>query len=183
MTSSCPETNSGLAVPDYVDVKSLRDLNSHKSEFDGKIIGIEPGAGLMRLTRENAIPQYDLKNWTLVESSTGAMLAQLKKAVAVKKPIVVTLWRPHWAFQVYGLRYLDDPKRSMNPNGVEKLQVIGSKNFSGKHPEVAKWMKSFKLSSTQLAELETAINNSKDPVKGTKSWLSKNKKVTDEWFK
>lgn len=177
------QADSGLAVPDYMDVQSLEDLNNYKEELGGKIVGIEPGAGLMRLTRENAIPDYGLDSWTLVESSTPAMLAELEKAVSSQKPIVVTLWRPHWAFEEYNLRYLEDPENSMNPQGAEKLQAIGPKDFADKFPEVAKWMESFKMDLKQLAELESSINNSKDETEGVEAWLSKNESVKDAWLK
>lgn len=177
------QADSGLAVPDYMDIQSIEDLNDHKDELGGNIVGIEPGAGLMRLTRENAIPDYGLDSWKLVESSTPAMLAELDKAVSNQKPIVVTLWRPHWAFEEYNLRYLEDPKNSMNPSGAEKLQAIGPKDFADKFPEVAKWMKSFKMDLKQLAGLESEINNSKDEAEGVEAWLSKNESVKDIWLK
>ena len=73
------------------------------------------------------MPSYGLTDWNLVESSTAAMLSELDKAIANKEPIVVTLWRPHWAFEKYNLRYLKDPKNTMNPTGPEKIQSISKK--------------------------------------------------------
>lgn len=174
------QADNGLAVPDYMDVQSIEDLKNHKNELKGKIIGIEPGAGLMRLSRE-AIPGYGLNDWTLVESSTPAMLAELDKAVSNKEPIVVTLWRPHWAFQKYNLRYLEDPKNLMNPNGAEELQAISRKEFSTDYPEVAKWLGKFTISSDQLAKLESEINDSKNEAEGVKKWISGNSSVAKAW--
>jgi glycine betaine/proline transport system substrate-binding protein len=176
------QADNGLAVPDYMDAQSIEDLKSHKDELEGKIIGIEPGAGLMRLSRE-AIPGYGLDDWTLVESSTPAMLAELDKAISNKEPIVVTLWRPHWAFEEYNLRYLDDPKKLMNPNGVEELQAVGRKGFSTDYPEIAKWLGNFKISSEQLAKLESEINKAKDETEGVEKWLSENRTIADSWLK
>ncbi|WP_078412279.1 glycine betaine ABC transporter substrate-binding protein [Priestia abyssalis] len=174
------QADNGLAVPDYMDVQSIEDLKNHKDKLKGKIIGIEPGAGLMRLSRE-AIPGYGLNDWTLVESSTPAMLAELDKAVSNKESIVVTLWRPHWAFEKYNLRYLEDPKKLMNPNGAEELQAISRKEFSTDYPEVAKWLGKFKISSDQLAKLESEINNAKNEAEGVKKWISENSSVTKVW--
>jgi glycine betaine/proline transport system substrate-binding protein len=176
------QADNGLAVPDYMDVQSIEDLKSLKDELEGKIIGIEPGAGLMRLSRE-AIPGYGLDDWVLVESSTPAMMAELDKAVSNKQPIVVTLWRPHWAFEKYNLRYLDDSKKLMNPNGAEGLQMIGRQEFSTDYPEVAKWLGEFTITSDQLAKLESEINNEKNETEGVKQWLSDNKTVADSWLK
>ena len=40
----------GIAVPSYVTINSIDELNANADKFGGKIIGIEPGAGLMRET-------------------------------------------------------------------------------------------------------------------------------------
>ena len=49
----------GLVVPEYVTINSIEELNSVKDKFQGKIIGIEPGAGIMKAT-EQAIKDYNL---------------------------------------------------------------------------------------------------------------------------
>ena len=53
--------------------------NPGVGSFGGKIIGIEPGAGIMAAT-ENAIETYGL-DFELQDSSTFAMMAALKTAV------------------------------------------------------------------------------------------------------
>ena len=57
-----------------------------------------------------AIEDYGLDHWTLVEGSSAAMVAELKKAYDAEKPIIVTGWSPHWMFSSFDLKYLDDPK-------------------------------------------------------------------------
>lgn len=69
----------GIAVPSYVDIDSLEQWNDKADALGGKIIGIEPGAGIMRET-DAAIDAYGLK-LELVEGSTAAMTAALKSAV------------------------------------------------------------------------------------------------------
>lgn len=177
------QADSGLAVPDYVDVQSIADLKNKKDEFNEKIISIEPGSGINGLTKDHAMPSYGLTDWSLVESSTAAMLSELDKAIANEEPIVVTLWRPHWAFEKYNLRYLKDPKNTMNPTGPEKIQSISKKAFKEDYPEAAKWLKDFSISADQLASLESEINSAKDETKGVKNWISKNKKVAGSWVK
>src|SRR5690348_13726056 len=78
---------------------------------DYKIIGIDPGAGLMKASAK-AIKDYGLDDWTLVEGSSAAMTAALKKAYDKKEPIIVTGWTPHWMFAKFDLKYLKDPKGS-----------------------------------------------------------------------
>ncbi|MBB5152645.1 glycine betaine ABC transporter substrate-binding protein [Saccharopolyspora phatthalungensis] len=50
-----------IAVPKYMtDVNSIADLKGKGPEFNGVITGIDPGAGLTRITKDNAIPAYGL---------------------------------------------------------------------------------------------------------------------------
>ncbi|MDT8861304.1 hypothetical protein N0O92_13780 [Alkalihalobacillus sp. MEB130] len=163
--------------------QSIEELLDAKEVFKGKVIGIEPGAGLMRITREEAIPGYGLNDWELVESSTPGMVAELEKAVSTKNPIVVTLWSPHWAFEEFNLRYLEDPKGLMNPNGVEELQSIGRLGFANEYPEVTEWLSKFSITSEQLALLEAEIIKAENEVEGVENWLVDHKSVTDEWFR
>nr|WP_006524416.1 glycine betaine ABC transporter substrate-binding protein [Desulfoscipio gibsoniae] len=63
-------TKCGWVVPDYVDINSIEDMKDPKvrDKFDGKIYGIEPGAGIMQ-TSQHAIKDYGLNGYKLVESS------------------------------------------------------------------------------------------------------------------
>lgn len=126
----------GWAVPDYVDpqIQSIEDLKDHAELFDGKIQGIDPGAGLMRLSAD-AIKDYDLDNFELVSASDAAMTAALARAIRREEPIVVTTWKPHWMFGRWKLRMLKDPKHTLG-----KQQHVDAKARAGfftDHPEVA----------------------------------------------
>ncbi|TIM80149.1 MAG: glycine/betaine ABC transporter, partial [Mesorhizobium sp.] len=88
-----------IAVPNYVTIDSTEQLNDNADKFGGKIVGIEPGSGLMR-DAANAVKEYGLK-LQLVEGSTAAMTAALKSAVDRKEWIAVTIWEPSWMMQKY----------------------------------------------------------------------------------
>ncbi|HKS47524.1 MAG TPA: glycine betaine ABC transporter substrate-binding protein [Amycolatopsis sp.] len=172
-----------LAVPSYVnDVNSIADLASRASEFGGQIVGIEAGSGLMRLTQNNVMPAYGLNGeYQLVSGSSPAMLADLKTAIDQKKPIVVTLWQPHWAFTQFPLKPLADPKGAFGQ--PDQVQVIAAKGFGSSHPELARWLSKFKLDSGQLGSLELLIRqkgqgHEQDAVK---EWIQQNKALVDSW--
>ena len=44
-------TRSGLVVPDYVTIDKISQMNANKDKFDGRIIGIDAGAGIRRPPR------------------------------------------------------------------------------------------------------------------------------------
>src|SRR5699024_4286034 len=81
----------GLVVPSYMDVDSIEDL---ENQADKKIIGIEPGAGIVKATDKTLDTYSNLNDWEQVVSFTGAMNAQLERAIKSKEDIVITGWNP-----------------------------------------------------------------------------------------
>ncbi|HZB36513.1 MAG TPA: glycine betaine ABC transporter substrate-binding protein, partial [Beijerinckiaceae bacterium] len=49
----------GWAVPKYSEISSIEDLKTKASLVEGKVIGIDPGAGLMKAS-DKAIKEYGL---------------------------------------------------------------------------------------------------------------------------
>lgn len=173
------------AVPTYVDVNSIEDLQGKEDLFNSRIIGIEPGAGLTRISSESVIPGYGLEGYSLIEGSTTAMLAELDRSISQESPVLVTLWKPHWAYNSYDLKDLEDPQGLLG--GAEEIYAIGRGGFSESYPEVAEWMGRFKLSDAQLAELEDLVVNKYGPGSETQAiseWLSnsKNQALVNEWL-
>ena len=168
-----------LAVPDYVDVKSIPELASKAGEFNNTITGIEPGAGLTQTTQKATIPAYDLQDFKLVTSSTAAMLTELKTKIDAKEPIVVTLWKPFWANQTFPVRPLEDPKNVYKP---ENLHTVANKEFAAANPKVVEMLAAFKLTDEQFAALEDSVVNEFGQDKedeAAKAWLEKNPDVKD----
>ncbi|MGB4442014.1 MAG: glycine betaine ABC transporter substrate-binding protein [Coriobacteriia bacterium] len=173
------------AVPEYVDADSIEDLVGREGEFDARIVGIEPGSGLMRLSREAVMPDYGLDGYDLIEGSTPAMLAELERAVKDEAPIVVTLWRPHWAYGVFPLKDLADPKGSLGE--AEELHAVARDGFGDDFPEVAAWIGAFEMNDDQLASLEDLVLNQYGTGQedaAVEEWLSDadNRALVDGWL-
>jgi glycine betaine/proline transport system substrate-binding protein len=146
-----------LAVPEYVDIESIADLQGNADRFDGRIVGIEPGAGLTRTTKEEVMPTYGLDDFTLVESSTTAMLAELQSAVDAQEDIVVTLWRPFWANSEFPVKDLADPEGALGE--AEGLHTLARDGFADDCGEVADLMGGFSLTDEQYGSLENLVVN------------------------
>ncbi|MGI8306894.1 glycine betaine ABC transporter substrate-binding protein [Saccharopolyspora hattusasensis] len=172
-----------IAVPKYLtNVNSIADLKGRGGEFNGVITGIDPGAGLSRTTKDKAIPAYGLGGeYTLQTSSTTAMLASLEKAINEQRPIVVTLWHPHWAYAKYPLKDLQDPQGAMGK--AEELHAIGRAGFSQDFPEVTEMIKKFKLTDEQLASLENEINSAQkgQEQQAAKKWADAHPEVINSF--
>ncbi|WP_309127282.1 glycine betaine ABC transporter substrate-binding protein [Microbacterium sp.] len=165
-----------LAVPEYLDeINSIEDLKGNADMFGGKIIGIEPGAGLTKQTQETAMPEYGLDDYELVTSSTGGMLAELDTAVAAEEPIVVTLWRPFWANDAWPLKDLEDPKGAMGES--EALHFLGKSGFAEEFPEAAELIEKIKLNDEQYGALESLVTSDEYEDKSAEAvdkWLDEN---------
>ncbi len=170
-----------VAVPDYTGLKSMEDLKGKANEFNDQIVGIEPGSGLMRQLHDNAVKDYDLASYKIIDSSTPAMLAALDKAIKAKKPIAVTLWQPHWAFSKYPMVLLEDPKGSFGGNDVYK--TIASKKFAESNTKVMEELKKFHMTPEQLQSLELKISGAGQgkEQEAVKAWIGENQAVVKAW--
>lgn len=176
------QTSLEISVPSYVKgVKSMADLKGRGAEFGGRIIGIEPGAGEMKLLNSTVLSGYGLdKEYRVVSSSTSAMLAELKRDYAQQKPVAVVLWSPHWAYSTYDLTKLSDPKGLWG--AADSIHNLANKDRAVKLPQVTTWMKNFHMTEAQLSSLEADIQSAGEGkvAAGVKKWLAKNPGVADK---
>lgn len=143
-----------------------------------EIIGIDPGAGIMKATA-NAIDQYGLSNWKLIEGSGAAMTAMLDKAVKAKKPIIITGWTPHWMFAKYDLKYLDDPKKVYGE--AEEIHTLVRKGLKEDQPTAYEFLDRFEWTSDEMGEMMTAIQDGQDPAEAAKAWADSHEDRVNSW--
>ncbi|MCD4806796.1 MAG: glycine/betaine ABC transporter [Methanococcoides sp.] len=171
-------TPLGLVVPAYVEIDSIAELNDNKEMFNGEIIGIDPGSGIMQNT-ENAIEAYDL-DYKLISSSTAGMTAQLLKAIDDEEPIVVTLWSPHWSFDRWDLKYLDDPEGAFGQaDNVETLARIGLEEDM---PEVYDVLTRFHWTHEDIQSVMSDMENGMAPEDAAAKWIENNPEKVNEWL-
>lgn len=169
----------GLVVPSYVEIDSIEQLNDNKDKFEGKIIGIDSGAGIMKAS-EKAIEDYDL-DFELMSGSGPTMTAALKKAIDNKEWIAVTGWKPHWKFARWDLKFLQDPKKVYGE--VENIHTIARKNIKEDLPQVATFFEKFKLNDQELGGLMGMISESdKSEEEVAREWIEENKELVNSWI-
>ncbi|GIG36112.1 glycine betaine ABC transporter substrate-binding protein [Cellulomonas pakistanensis] len=164
-----------IAVNEDAPITTLAELAENADAFGNRIVGIESGAGLTRITQDEAIPAYGLEDMEFVVSSTPAMLAELKGATDAGENIAVTLWRPHWAYDAYPVRDLEDPEGAMGE--AEEIHTVGRTGFSEDYPTLTKLIEAFTLTDEQLFSLENLMFNEdggSDPAASAAAWLDEN---------
>ncbi|GJE72964.1 glycine betaine ABC transporter substrate-binding protein [Methylorubrum podarium] len=170
----------GWAVPASSPLNSIEDLKTKAADVDGKVIGIDPGAGLMK-SSEAAIKAYGLPV-KLVDGSDATMTSALKDAIRRKQDIVVTAWTPHWMFARYELKYLADPKKVFGED--ESVNTLARKGLKDDMPEVYKILTKFKL-TVKEEEAVMAENEEKgaDHVANAAKWIKQHRETVDGWLK
>ncbi len=146
----------GWAVPAYIpedELGSIADLADPdvRRKLNGTITGIDPGAGLTRLSQQ-AIEDYGLDGYELQISSGAGMTAALARAIRRDEWIVVTGWSPHWKFGAHELRYLEDPEGTLG--SFERVHAMARQGFYQDNPEAALLLSRIHL---DLDELQDAM--------------------------
>jgi glycine betaine/proline transport system substrate-binding protein len=167
----------GVAVPKYVTINSMDELNANAEKFGSKIVGIEPGAGLMRDTA-NSVKAYDLK-LQLVEGSTAAMTAALKAATDRKEWIAVTIWEPSWMVQKYDVKFLADPKGVFPP--PQSYYWIGKKGFSEEYPYAREVIASVYVPLADITAINSAVNDGKTMDEAVAAWIESHADLLKRW--
>ena len=173
------ETKQGMAVPAYMDVKSIDQLNGSDAQL---IFGIEPSSVMMHKVGEDVIPAYGLEQ-KLVEASTAGMLEEVERLYAFREDFVFLAWSPHWMNQRFDIRYLEDPKDAMGPtNDPAECSTIVRGGLREEDPVAYAFMNALALTEEQIDGLEYAINAEDDPAAGARRWVSENHEVVQPWI-
>ncbi|WP_235855606.1 glycine betaine ABC transporter substrate-binding protein [Methanofollis fontis] len=168
----------GLVVPSYVTIDSIADLNNETEKFDGKIIGIEPGAGIMAMT-EKAIEEYDL-DYELVVSSSAGMASELRKSINDEEWVVVTGWTPHWMFARWDLKYLDDPKGVYG--GEEYIATLARAGLQEDKPEAYAILERFNWTAADMESVMLDIENGMSEDEAASKWINEHQDQVDAWI-
>lgn len=166
-----------IAVPKYVDIDSIEQLNDNAEKFGNKIIGIEPGSGLMN-DASKAIKDYGIK-LQLLEGSTAAMTAALKSAVDRKEWVAVTVWEPSWMAQKFDLKFLKDPKGVFPP--PQGYYWIGHMDFSKENPRARELMASVYVPISDITAINGQVKDGKTMEQAIQSWVDGHAELLKRW--
>jgi len=173
-----------VAVNEDAPIDSIDELLENADMFGNRIVGIEAGAGLTTIMENEVIPGYDLGGMDFVASSTPAMLAELQAATDADENIAVTLWRPHWAYDAFRIKDLEDPKGLLGDQ--EGIHTFTRTGFADDFPELQGWLSEWSMDSDTLYSLENTLFN--DPATDdleslTADWIAENQDWVDSLTK
>jgi glycine betaine/proline transport system substrate-binding protein len=177
------ETRQGMAVPAYMDVESIGQLDGTDARF---IFGIEQTSAIMREAvggdAGGVIPAYGLDQ-KLVQAPTAGMLAEVGRRYEAGEEFAFLAWSPHWMNQEFDITYLEDPKDALGPtNDPAECSTIVSEDLREEDPAAHAFVDALELTEGQINGLEQAINGEGDPLAGSRRWASENRGVVRPWI-
>lgn len=177
MACSSQETgNKGVSSKTEKDTDEAVTSVGESVEYE--IVGIDPGAGLMKAT-EKVFEEYSLEDWKLIEGSGAAMTAALKKAYDNEEPIIVTGWTPHWKFAKFDLKYLEDPKGVYGDE--ENIHTIAKNGLQEEHPNAYKVLDQFSWTSDDMSAVMVMIEEGMKEEEAAAKWVEENADRVAEW--
>ena len=167
----------GIVVNDDAPITSLTELADHADEFNGEILGIEEGSGVVRTTNEAAVPTYGLDDMTVSTGSTEDMLLDIAEAVDEGNNVAATLWAPHWAFDEVPIRFLEDPEEAFG--APESIHAYATAGFSEAQPELAECLAEISLTAEQANSMVNTVlgEDGTDDGSAAQQWLADNSDV------
>jgi glycine betaine/proline transport system substrate-binding protein len=171
-----PFAETGLAVPDYIDINSIADL---AKTYKGPITGIDSGAGIMEGARR-AISSYQLPNDLLILSGPE-MSHRFEEAYKRRDTIVITGWKPHWLFHRYQIKFLEDPESSFP--GKEQIAILGRNGFTKEHPHAALFFERMSFTEKEMNELIYEVQKDDDNLRAVRKWSEKHAYLVNQWLR
>jgi len=174
-------TGTGLRNKPYITTNSITELPQYARQFKGKIIGIDPAAGIMERTRE-ALKVYNLNQYRLISGSEVSMTAELSNAIRKQRWIVVTGWIPHWMFGRWNLKFLEDPKKVYGSN--ENISTIARKGLQKDMPVVYRFLDKFNWNAKEMDQLMVWIKDDDGmyPYEKALRWIRYNQDLVNSWL-
>jgi glycine betaine/proline transport system substrate-binding protein len=132
--------------------------------------------------------------------SEGAMVAEIKSAVAAKEPVLVMFWAPHWLFSEIEMKWVDlppyeegcdtDPKKGPIPDKVgdcsrpqANVSKVAWKGMKEKWPAAYKVLEAMSVDNDLQQRLMFDVDNKGRDIKEViKEWMDQNEGVWKDWI-
>ena len=179
LTLGVNKAGADLGIKDYAD------LDAHRDEFGGQILGIEAGATANKnLSDMIEADKFGLGDWELVETSEQAMLAQVERNNQAGKPTVFLAWAPHSMNTQFEITYLSGGDEIFGPNyGGAEVYTLARTGWSEECPNAAKLFKQLTFNVDAENEMMNAIlNEGQSADEAATAWLKAHPEAVDPWL-
>ncbi|NYS60031.1 glycine betaine ABC transporter substrate-binding protein [Vreelandella salicampi] len=169
----------GWVVPSYVEEETIGDLAGKAEKFDGQVVTIGAGAGIVDISEQvMADEDYDLEGYELAYTSEAAMMGVIRDKMPKKEPFIITGWRPHSMFSQYDLKFLEDTQGHFNYDSVFVLSYQG---IEEKYPRAYDIMSQWSISVAELEAMMAAYEDDGTSFEASAAaWIDDNRERVDQ---
>lgn len=108
------------------------------------------------------------------------MATELGSAIDAGEEIVVTGWTPHWKFQSYDLKYLEDPEGTFGD--AETINTLAREGLEEDAPRAYEILNNFYWEPEDMEAIMLDIQEGADPTEAAATWIEENQDKVDEWL-
>ncbi len=177
-----------LATPAYTYAAGLHDFSDiarFGTQLNHTIYGLEAGNDGNRHVLD-MIQQglFSLGDFRLLESSEQGMLAEVERAVRVKRPLVFLAWEPHPMNMRFDIKYLTGGDAVFGPNfGGATIYTNVRAGYMTECPNVGRLLQNLSFSLRGESEIMDAIlNRHLQPEAAAAEWLEAHPAAAAPWL-
>ena len=145
---------------------------------------------------KDLVDALDMPFQPVAGGSEGAMVAELKSAVAAEQPMLMMFWQPHWIFADMDLDLVewDKATEDCESNDSQKrgdacgfaqasIKKIVNKDFADEYPDAYAFIEKFTLDNAiQNALIKKVDEDGMDVEDAVAEWLDGNEKTWKAWM-
>lgn len=184
------DANEGIAYPEHVeelcpglpDWSALLDCASVFATADtiplGRLLDYPADWGTPGADR---ITGFDLPFKAVPAGSEGALIAELRASVEKKSPLLLVFWRPHWAMELYKVKFVElpvgepecftDPSWGPNPNATfdcdfppTRIFKVAWSGLDEKWPAAAEILRNLNVTVAQQEPMLVKVDVDNQPL-------------------
>lgn len=144
---------------------------------------------------KDLVSALDIPFQPVAGGSEGAMIAEMKSAVAAEQPMLMMFWEPHWVHAEIDLNLVEWDKATADCEsgpGQErgdacgfaqaKINKIVSANFEEDYPKAFAFIGKYELSNeVQNALIQKVDQDGMEVEEAVEEWLAANEETWKEW--
>ena len=89
-------------------------------------------------------------------------------------------WKPHWKFQRYDLKFLEDPKGVFG--GVENVHTLARNDLDKDMPEAYQILDKFFWTTDDMESITLKMEEGMEAEEAAQEWIDHNRDKVDQWL-
>ena len=175
------ELKTGLAVPTYMGISNIEQLNTYETENE-RIIAVFDTSSVLTKSIYDCVEKYSLSDYSIkVFQFESELLTYVNEKVQKKEAIVFASYQPNWVFASMKVKMLNDHLEVFGK--PERASIYARKGFSRDLKQISSFLKQIKLNTNDINEMmRDNEKNDADPQLIAQQWVRDNVDRINLWI-